>query len=593
MRTPETLTATQRAARLKQDGSNPAETSDAAPVEASPVSKNQERYTAQARPLLDIGIARNATADLDPHADVDMSFSLLSIHDIDPYANNPRTQRNPRYDEIKESIRADGITNVLTVTRRPGAPTYSPYGGGNTRLQIAKELFEEGDRRFVQLRVVIKKWPGDAGVISAHLVENEVRGDISFWEKAQGVAAFKREFESEKDQTLTANELNRELRQRGLNYGVRTLQNFLFAIENLAPIGPWLASNEVNTVIRPSVNSLLDLGLKFDRQDLMRSEIHGVLEKRAGDLVALTERNEGLDDAERQPTVIDVPSLLEDLQVAAAAVLEVEPVKVPLMTSALSQNPRADVQALKQITARTSTPSGKTGAGNGHSDANAQRPLSGMLAGVPRSSVGTGSAGADSPFPSTEQCSSGRDATSDHSGAEAPASAEASPDKLLHDVQDCMAALNQVVPLHDVLRSSEDFPFGFMVDFPKAMDMVDGHPITTPVLDYRIVLWKLLVTFSGQLNAAVSELIPSDQPGVRWGQFLAQGEETFARACYEVARAAYAKGEIFLSSMELSMVFAEPSLGSTLVRLLQVLQTIRTRFPLRIPAELRSLFPAG
>ena len=73
---------------------------------------------------------------------------------------------------------------------------YTPYGGGNTRLQIAKELFSEGDQRFAQLRVIVKEWPGDAQVITAHLVENELRADITFWEKARGVHQFRVELEN-------------------------------------------------------------------------------------------------------------------------------------------------------------------------------------------------------------------------------------------------------------------------------------------------------------------------------------------------------------------------------------------------------------
>ncbi|MBS0611386.1 MAG: ParB N-terminal domain-containing protein, partial [Proteobacteria bacterium] len=131
------------------------------------------------------GPRASATANLDPRSDAELSFSILPVSEIVAYGHNPRQGQNPRYDELKASIKADGITNILTVTRRSVDDKYTPYGGGNTRLQIAKELFAEGDQRFAQLRVIVKEWPGDAQVITAHLVENELRADITFWEKAR------------------------------------------------------------------------------------------------------------------------------------------------------------------------------------------------------------------------------------------------------------------------------------------------------------------------------------------------------------------------------------------------------------------------
>ena len=52
--------------------------------------------------------------------------------------------------------------------------------------------------------------------------------------------SLKKEFECESGKPLTAGELNRELKERGLNYGIKTLQNFAFAVEQLSPVGEWL-----------------------------------------------------------------------------------------------------------------------------------------------------------------------------------------------------------------------------------------------------------------------------------------------------------------------------------------------------------------
>ena len=55
---------------------------------------------------------------------------VLPIARILEYDRNPRRERNPRYDEIKASIRAKkGLENPLTITRR--------YWGGRPRLHGA------------------------------------------------------------------------------------------------------------------------------------------------------------------------------------------------------------------------------------------------------------------------------------------------------------------------------------------------------------------------------------------------------------------------------------------------------------------------
>src|SRR5690606_29234340 len=75
---------------------------------------------------------------------------VVEVDRIQPYDHNPRRERNPQYDEIKESVRAQGgLNNPLTITRRPGDTYYIVESGGNTRLQILKELWQgTNDLRF-------------------------------------------------------------------------------------------------------------------------------------------------------------------------------------------------------------------------------------------------------------------------------------------------------------------------------------------------------------------------------------------------------------------------------------------------------------
>ena len=63
---------------------------------------------------------------------------LLTLDQLRPNPDNPRTSRNPKYDEIKASIRRRGLDSVPKVTRDPECPddTYIFSDGGNTRHAI-------------------------------------------------------------------------------------------------------------------------------------------------------------------------------------------------------------------------------------------------------------------------------------------------------------------------------------------------------------------------------------------------------------------------------------------------------------------------
>ena len=105
---------------------------------------------------------------------------VLTLDQLSPNPDNPRTSRNPRYDDIKASIRSRGLDTVPKVTRDPdGEPdVYIFSDGGNTRYQILSVLWQEtGEDRFFRVHVLFKPWPGRLQCVIGHLAENEVRGD--------------------------------------------------------------------------------------------------------------------------------------------------------------------------------------------------------------------------------------------------------------------------------------------------------------------------------------------------------------------------------------------------------------------------------
>ena len=183
----------------------------------------------------------------------------LTVDDIWPYENNPRRSLNVKFDDIKESIRTSGLRSPLTVTRRPGESHFIIGAGGNTRLLALQQLWAETrDPRYRQLVVLFRPWRSESHVLSAHLVENEQRGEMSFWDKATGIVALKQRLEAEQGRTLALRPLEDALHAVGLAVNTATLGHYLFACERLSTLGEavvGLAGLDVKT-LQPRLNAL-------------------------------------------------------------------------------------------------------------------------------------------------------------------------------------------------------------------------------------------------------------------------------------------------------------------------------------------------
>lgn len=543
MRTPETLTAAERAAALN--------------LGEKPLNNKHEKAKQSARDALMVETPRNATANLDTRVDVDDAIDELSIHDIEPYKHNPRTKPNPRYLEIKDSIRADGITNMISVTRAPGAQKFIPYGGGNTRLKIARELLlEEGDQRFTRLFVKIKKWPGEAAVISAHLAENENRGEISFWEKAQGVAAFKREFEAESGKSLTAAELQKELKRRGLNYGVRMIQNFAFAVENLVPIGPWLRTEDLNTIIRPNLTAYIDAANKQGKDAAANAAIQEVLQMHGHDLAATENANAELEPAERKAVELDVESLLIDLKSVTARA-------IGFSVEKLENTLNPSKPQIAQTTGKTAI-----GSPSPPQPQPQQAPLGGFLAAVPTTPETT---------------------TPPQQAVQSAHSVRATPEIAVKRVEAAIQQINELVPIHDFFIPNPEMPFGYFVDIPVSIEQLNGQTLSEPIPDLRQRIWVFLAMHSGQFNKACARHIPAD-PQFGWTQAIAGGEAYMANMCLDRVQAAISNGMLFVNTQELTDLWSHPDLGSVINELTAAFCALRDADPARFTAAFEPLF---
>ena len=73
--------------------------------------------------------------------------------------------------------------------------------GGNTRLRILRELYEETqDERFLWVDCLYKPWVCESEVMLAHLRENDLRSDLTFIDRARAVLEAKALIEAETGQ---------------------------------------------------------------------------------------------------------------------------------------------------------------------------------------------------------------------------------------------------------------------------------------------------------------------------------------------------------------------------------------------------------
>ena len=166
-------------------------------------------------------------------------FMNVSVHEIDFFDKNPRTRHDPeQYGHIKQSIRETGVQQPVHITRRPGDSRFVLAQGGNTRLKIVQELFAEtGDERFAVIPAIFAEYTSEADIQIAHLIENEQRAEMCFWDKAQAYAAIRAMFQSESPKKLSLRELAGLFLTHGLSLTHNTLSLMLFAADHLNDLG--------------------------------------------------------------------------------------------------------------------------------------------------------------------------------------------------------------------------------------------------------------------------------------------------------------------------------------------------------------------
>jgi ParB family protein of integrating conjugative element (PFGI_1 class) len=209
--------------------------------------------------LLADGFERNgpaASALTDPMADTPM---VVTLDQLRPYELNPRVTRNPRYDDLKTSIRERGLDAPPAITRRPGESHYIIRNGGNTRLAILNELWTQTrEDRFFRIACLFRPWTprGEIIALTGHLAENELHGGLTFIERALAVEKARELYEQESGGALSQSELARRLTRDGYPTPQPHISRMQEAVRHLLPAIPTLLYGGLG---RPQVERLVAL----------------------------------------------------------------------------------------------------------------------------------------------------------------------------------------------------------------------------------------------------------------------------------------------------------------------------------------------
>jgi len=444
----------------------------------------------------------NAAGGLAPNSMIDGNKYEIPLAKIRPYDRNPRKSSNAAFDEIKASLRATGRDSLeLWVTQRSGQDWYMPYRGGNTRLAAILELFQEGDTRWERLTIVYKVWVSEADTLAQHLIENNNRADMTFWDKACAyLVDMRAEIEREVSGKVSLLRLEDELAKRGVGVKKSHIYLFQFAVERLAKVGPYLSATQV-IQMQPAINLLTRLAEKFSIDDAaFQSELDAVLEAQRAQL----------DASEGQGTEgLRADALLPAVEAALATRLGATPVEMRRWLDTLGRFPDAGVDDLRNTSAapaparkpaKAAAPSPAPGSPSGEGsteDAPGQSSLA-LDATAPASEAGQGSV--PMAASSTEEVAKAISGNVNTTIMLRVNEATSTP-------LDAARALAQAAYVDDCLREYAAMPDGFYMEIPTSPIDVG---VECPRPSHRIIAWQLLAVLSGQWDDATCRTLPAD-----------------------------------------------------------------------------------
>lgn len=196
---------------------------------------------------------------------------VVPVSEVDFFDRNPRHIHDPEeFGRLKESIREIGVQHPVHITTRPGSSRYMLARGGNSRLLCLKELIAEtGDERFAKIPAVYIEYTSELDILRDHLIENEQRSDMFFWDKACAYAEMRDMLQESEGKNLGVRPLSDKFSEIGLTVYFTKLSVYLFAADNLSALGNLCSSLSIQkaTDLRKLHNELEALYKNTEQSD--------------------------------------------------------------------------------------------------------------------------------------------------------------------------------------------------------------------------------------------------------------------------------------------------------------------------------------
>ena len=179
---------------------------------------------------------------------------VLTLDQLVEYDRNPRNAPNSEYETLKASYIKTGAANtLLVVTKRPGEEFYFPAAGGNTRLRVLRELWDEfHDERYYRVHCKFIPYENETKIQIAHLNENDNRGDIIFIDRAKVLIRIYDEMRDDNGGNLSKRAFIQQVQDQGYSKLSRgQLERFEIAVKLYKSIPQALdAGMQVRAIVR-------------------------------------------------------------------------------------------------------------------------------------------------------------------------------------------------------------------------------------------------------------------------------------------------------------------------------------------------------
>ncbi|MBK6744544.1 MAG: hypothetical protein IPG66_16905 [Hydrogenophilales bacterium] len=366
------------------------------------------------------------------------------------------------------------------------------------------------------------------------MIENELRGEMCFWDKAVAYAEMKRLIEDESGESLSARALEQALKERGLPIGRNVINVLFFAINNLRALG-----QACSALSRLKTQELLPHFNAFER--LLKHSNQANAWPGLRDQVLKSTEQSWLSTGELEPARI-----VEQLDQAVTLKLGEAVEYVRILRDLCQRFPSEDVAGLAAQARLQMRPSAPSPTSDGPQTAGDSKP--------PSKSV----------------------QSADHETAvNAHPKAPATEAELLLRVQSLATLFSRQNEVADCLCLLESWPTGFYMEVPENDEPID---LVEHGAD-RYHGWWMLATLSEQLDGTWSHLMPESSTW-RQAQRQEQGRDAFALQHYMDTILGMP-----IDPLTLGKWLASNASVATWMELVQALRTLRTAVQKRFIAE--------